>query len=297
MKFTSAAAILGSMVAFLHGHVMAAPQDQMRDLIIGGRDANPGEFPFFAAGVGCGGTLIHEDIVLTAGHCQDGGTSPFDFYVQIGGTTSSGRNDIMDLDGEIIPTVCVVNHPDYKGYASGYDVALVKLARPSAGPLIELNFDPTFPEVGQTVTAIGYGITSYGTPIAEQTTPPKYADTLQVLSPLYIQSEEVCNFVDPEEYRADFHLCVDDNDPVTTACRGDSGGPIFTENMVQVGISSFGLKKGITEECYGDKPDYWTSVAKHESFIKRGICGKWSSLISLASLNISFMCAMFRLFV
>eukprot|EP00980_Cylindrotheca_fusiformis_P016947 scaffold5159_cov112-Cylindrotheca_fusiformis.AAC.1 len=36
--------------------------------IVGGSDAVPGEFPFFVQWGGCGGSLIHEDIILTAAH-------------------------------------------------------------------------------------------------------------------------------------------------------------------------------------------------------------------------------------
>lgn len=37
--------------------------------IIGGQDAEPGDYPFFVQGFGCGASLIWKDIVLTAGHC------------------------------------------------------------------------------------------------------------------------------------------------------------------------------------------------------------------------------------
>jgi trypsin len=272
MKITSATMVVGAMVWSLHTLVMAAHHpDEMRDLIIGGRDANIGEFPFFVAGFGCGGTLIHEDIVLTAAHCNEVGI--FTTTVQIGGTI----NPLLGIpDGEIIPTVCILNHPDYVPILDGMgrnDIALIKLARPSSAPLVELNFDRTVPIVNEIVTAIGYGISGYER-IPDEPSIPLNPLVLQVLSPQFIQSENTCRAGDPEEYDAKFHLCINDNDPYTTICQGDSGGPILTEDGAQVGIASYATINTVTGECLLDSPTYWTKVSKFESFIKEGICGK-----------------------
>jgi len=43
--------------------------DQPNLRIVGGNDADPAEYQFFAAwGSSCGATLIHDDILLTAAH-------------------------------------------------------------------------------------------------------------------------------------------------------------------------------------------------------------------------------------
>ena len=50
--------------------------------IIGGQDADEGEYPFFVQATGCGGSLIWKDIVLTAAHCY----SAFYDRVLVGGS-------------------------------------------------------------------------------------------------------------------------------------------------------------------------------------------------------------------
>ena len=62
MKFLIQNVILSSLFC----KAFARPQPR----IVGGDDASPGQFPYFVfLDIGCGGTLIAPDVVLTAAHC------------------------------------------------------------------------------------------------------------------------------------------------------------------------------------------------------------------------------------
>ena len=43
---------------------------QWEPRIVGGSDADEGDYPFFVQGSSCGASLIWKDIVLTAAHCK-----------------------------------------------------------------------------------------------------------------------------------------------------------------------------------------------------------------------------------
>jgi secreted trypsin-like serine protease len=251
-----------------------------RDLVVGGRNATPGEFPFFAPGLaGCGGTLIYEDVVLTAAHCLVGGNT-FRDGVQVGGTMRPWAEDFRDETEERIGFACALIHPGYNHSVIGVDdIALVKLTQPSQKRTIPVNFDSSVPKEGDQVTAIGYGAFGYHR-VPGALSEPLYPTYLQVLSPMTIQSEYACRAGERNfgHYSPDYLLCIDDDDPITTDCRADSGGPIFLttkeDRWLQIGLLVYGPNFPVTGECRGDRPSYYTNTAKFESFIRDGICRK-----------------------
>ena len=72
-------------------HSMHVPAESR---IVGGNNAQQGAYPFFVQGNGCGGSLVWDDVVLTAAHCQ----GAFDGSVLVGpyiqSSTSGGAESI-----------------------------------------------------------------------------------------------------------------------------------------------------------------------------------------------------------
>jgi trypsin len=226
-----------------------------RSLIVGGTVVEPGTYPGFAwslfgRGAGCGGTLIHSDIVMTAAHCK--------IVFESRGLTI-GATKVNGSDGEFIEDILVLPHPDYNTTIESNDIMLVKLEAPSSAKVVEWNHHRSVPFSGETVKVIGFGDTIQGGELSE---------SLQEVDIRIIN----------------FHTCsaVWSNDGVPVdhtrqicagtrigkdACQGDSGGPLFDKDNVQVGIVSFG-----TGCARGGIPGVYTRVSAYADWIEASIC-------------------------
>jgi hypothetical protein len=233
--------------------------------IVGGDFADPGEYPFTAAlftrgserpaGFTCGGSVLSRSWVLTAAHCMldtrlqypDSVYGPYvapDHYDVVTGT------DDLVSGGQRLAVAAVHVHPSYDEDYSDYDVALVRLARPTTAHEVsvigsdaaELALD----DAGAAATVVGWGATSSGSSTASR----RLREVgVPVVSDASCAASYPIGFTDdfgfPLEYHAANMICAGLPEGGKDSCQGDSGGPLLVQapdtSWRQIGTVSFGL--------------------------------------------------------
>ena len=264
--FVLAVAILENSTAEANSH---SQREGSRGLITNGQPVTPGSYPFFAYNkygndAGCGATLIHEDILLSAAHCirAFAGRGAY-----VGGETNFGtEGDRVEFHED----ETVVVHPQYNSSNLVNDIMVVKLQTPSTLPLVSLNTDPTQRTTDIPMVVIGFGDTEFRGDLS-----PNLLETEVIGFPF-----ETCVRVHLEQdptvsFDRAAQFCALGNDG-RDSCDGDSGGPILiadeNNNLVQVGIISLGLG------CGSDGiPAIYARVAPYINWIEGQICALSSS--------------------
>ncbi len=186
----------------------AAPADQAIArqvvLIVGGRSL-------------CTGVAIAPDLVLTAAHCVLGNGK----YRLV--AFEARRSVVKDV-------ATVAPHPQFSPRADAPDLALVKLAAPSAPGLTPAAFSDRRapPSVGDRFIVAGFGVASQGD---RKTAGRLRAATLVATDR---PNSQQLSLVDPQKLGDSAGLGV---------CNGDSGGPVYDErDRALVGIVSWSAR-------------------------------------------------------
>lgn len=208
----------------------------------------------------CSGTLIHERVFLTAGHCTDGIEDETDIESI---WVNFDLNALNDEPGKMRAVEAVHTHPEYEwGGSDPHDVAVLVLAEPvtdiapaslpQEGLLDDLKADkvlrPGGPEAPE-FTLVGYG--------GQLSWPPpeiEYDDLRRVAY------SEFVSLTKPFLHMSQLSLKGDSG-----TCFGDSGGPAFWvdgDDEIVVGVTSWG-----DAQCVATSFNYRVDTADALGFI------------------------------
>jgi trypsin len=230
-------------------HSMHVPAESR---IVGGSNAPQGDYPFFVQGNGCGGSLVWDDVVLTAAHCL----GAFDGSVLVGPYIESSTSG----GAENIDVVRQVQHPSYDSNSEAYDFMLLKLGNPVTSPNltpIAVNSVGSNPANNDVLTVIGFGATSEG---------GNGSSRLKEVNVNYIDYE-TCNDLYGGDIVDSVMLCAGVPGGGKDSCQGDSGGPILDQEGTQIGVVSWGY--GCAQAKY---PGVYSRVSGVKDWIDARIC-------------------------
>ncbi|XP_076227354.1 transmembrane protease serine 9 [Nomia melanderi] len=244
----------------------AVPYD-LNPRITDGIDAKPGEFPYQVSiewGIpplkpyahACGGSILNEKYILTAGHC----------VLKVGKLrVVAGRYYLNKAESsqQVINVVKSVVHSGYKGGVAQHDIALLKLESPLK--LNKLVAPVKLPkqgekQVGEAVLSGWGSVSKKIVPVLPTVLQKAYVPILDNAECYKELTSQPAVGQQPELF--DTQVCSGAAGKEVSACSGDSGGPL-AQNGVQVGIVSWGMMPcGVSH-----MPSVYTRVASYVDWI------------------------------
>jgi secreted trypsin-like serine protease len=239
--------------------------------IIGGTDADPGEFPWQlsqqrqsstgAWSHSCGASLLSSKYGLSAAHCVIG-ASPDILRVL------AGVNDRLDTNAVPVNIIEFTTHEDYRNGPGSYanDIAILKFSDDIAAngdniQFLSLPADNSNNFAGQTCVISGWGRIDSTNNLPQQ---------LQK-APIGVITTEECNDMFARVIGAsvaDTMICLFDTANNIGSCNGDSGGPLNCDadgTTVVAGVTSWGVSSG--GACSQEYPSVYTRTSVYLQWI------------------------------
>jgi secreted trypsin-like serine protease len=204
--------------------------------IVGGAEAQAGAWPgtvalYMGSTQACGGALVADEWVLTAGHC----VSPSSTNGGISKVVIN-RHRLSSTDGETRTVKKAIRHAGFNSSTLDNDLALLQLSSKTTAPLSKLVTSAQMANIvaDATVIVVGWGRMGEG---------GGTSDVLREVS-VPIISNAQCRTYQSYDEVTDNQICAGLPNGGRDSCQGDSGGPLFMKlgsDTVQIGLVSWGI--------------------------------------------------------